>query len=92
MNDDAALERGAQRSLQSVLKVKRAIPVDDVRKQVAVQGGVLCQQGPQVKGASGGGEFIETYGRGLDQRPVLQGQPVFRVRPGIPDMLENHSM
>ena len=55
------LQRRTQRAMQAVLEIKFAVPQDDVREQVAVEGGILLQQRVQVEGALGGHQLIEAH-------------------------------
>src|SRR5207248_7636165 len=54
----ALLERGAQRAVQPVLQVQPALPLHDVREQVAVERGVLGEQAIQGQLALGRGELV----------------------------------
>ena len=47
------LERCAEGAVQAVLQVVLPAPGHDVREEVAVEGGVLLEQGLQVEGALG---------------------------------------
>jgi hypothetical protein len=48
--------------VQAVFEVKFALPADHVREQVAIEGGVLGQDGMQVKHVLCGDELVKAYG------------------------------
>src|SRR3954451_15013456 len=52
----ALLQRRAQRAVQTVLQIERALIFDDVREQISVEGGVLGEQLVQGELTLGGGQ------------------------------------
>lgn len=55
----ALLQRGAQCAVQAVLEVVVAVPENDVREEVAVEGGVVLEQLFEVEDALGGDQLVE---------------------------------
>ena len=92
MDFAATLEGGAQGALEAILEVKVAPPIDDVGEEIAIQRGVVGQQRLEVKGCFGGDQLIEPDLPRFDHRPVLQAQTMRRVRPRLPNLLENHEI
>jgi hypothetical protein len=84
------LKGGAERAMQPVFEIELAIPVDDVRKEIAEEGGVLVKQGGEVEGVFRGDELVESDLVRGQLRPVAYGQTVVGIRPSVADPLENH--
>ena len=59
MQHRASVQRGTQRAVQAVLEVELAVPLHDVREQVAVERRLLVEQGLEVEGALGRDEVRE---------------------------------
>src|SRR6478609_163665 len=53
------LKRGTDRAVQSVLQVEVALPLHDVREQVAVERRILGEEGFEIQVALGGHQLIE---------------------------------
>ena len=70
MQRGSLLKCRAQGSVQAVLEVELALPLNDVSEQVAIEGGVLGQQGSQVEVAFGGDKLIEPDHPRRDVGPV----------------------
>src|SRR6266545_2135151 len=66
----ALLERGADGAVQAVLQVQVALPLHDVREEVAVERGVLGEQCFQVELSLGRHELIEADRARRDVRPL----------------------
>jgi hypothetical protein len=49
VEDPALLERGAEGAVQPVLQVEVALPLHDVGEQVAVERGVLVEEGVELE-------------------------------------------
>src|SRR5450756_2527900 len=91
MQDTSLLKRGAQCPVQAVLKIERALPLDDVSKQIAVEGGVLGQQGAEVEVAFGGDELFEPDHAWRDVSPVPSClQPVVGIGTPVAHGFEDH--
>src|SRR4051794_16762787 len=88
----ALLERRPDRAVQAVLQIQVALPLHYVREEVAVEGGVLGEQGFQVELALGRHELIEADRARRDVRPLPGAFPaVVGVRPAVSDALEDHT-
>ena len=57
MNNRTSVEGGAQGSVQSVLEVKLPLPLDDVGKQIAEEGGLFVEESLEIEGALGGDQI-----------------------------------
>jgi hypothetical protein len=84
------LECRAQRAMQAVLEVQLLVPPHDVREQVAVERGVLGEQGGEIEVSLGRDQVIQPYLLGRQPRPVLGPQPMVGVRAGVANSPENH--
>ncbi len=91
MQDGSLLQRRPQRAVQAVLQVELPVPADDVREQVAVEGGVGGQHAVQVQHVLGGDELVQPDWPGRYLRPFPAGPCVIGVWPPVPDLLEDHS-
>ena len=88
----ALLKCRADRAVQAVLQVQVALPLHDVREEVAVKGGVLREEGLQIQLALGRHELIEADRARRDIRPLPGALPaVVGVRPAVSDALEDHT-
>src|SRR5882757_7674988 len=88
----ALLQCGADRAVEAVLQVQVALPLHDVREEVAVEGRVLGEEGLQVELALGRHELIEADRARRDVRPLPGAFPaVVGVRPAVSDALEDHT-
>ena len=86
------LERGTQGPVQAVLEVQLALPLNDVGEQVAVEGGLLRQQGRQVQVALGGDQLVEPDHPWRDVGPVACGlEPVLRIGTAVSHSPEDHA-
>ena len=63
---------------------------DRMRKQVAVEGGVLGEQPVQRQHRRRGHQFVEADLAGRDPGPVAVGQTVFGIGLAVADAFENH--
>jgi hypothetical protein len=90
VQDAALLQGGPERAVQAVLEVEVAPPLDHVGEEVAVERGVLVEQGVELEGVLGGHQLVEPHlARGqLGPRP--RGQPVVGVGPADAHPLEDH--
>ncbi len=91
MDDLAALEGGAQRTLEAVFEVEPAGPGDDVGEEIPEEGRVLRQEGVQVEGALGGDEPVEAHLARVDRSPLFQAETMGRVGAPVADFSKNHS-
>ena len=87
----ALLEGRAQGAVQAVLEVVLALPLHDVREQVAVERRVLVEQGDELQGVLGGDQLVEAHLARRHRRPPLGGQAVLRVGTTLPHALEDHA-
>src|SRR3954464_1909869 len=85
------LQGGAQGTVQAVLEVELAVPLHDVREQVAVERRVLVQQSRELEGVLRRDELVETYLTGRDSRPLLRREPVIRIGAPLAHTLEDHA-
>src|SRR5665647_2191523 len=84
-------KRGTQGTVQAVLEIQRALPLDDVGEQIAVEGGLLGQQSCQVEVAFCGDELIEPDHARRDVGPVPRClQPVCGIRAPVTHRPEDH--
>lgn len=85
------LEGGTQRAVQTVLEIQRALPLNDVGKEVSVERGLLGQQVCQVEIALGGDELIEPDHARRHVCPVTGVlQPMCGIRSTVPHEFEDH--
>ena len=85
------LECGAERSVQAVLEVELALPLDAVREEVAEERRVVGEQAPQVERALRRDQLTELDDTWRDVGPVLcRDEPVVGIGAGVADGLENH--
>lgn len=92
MENLALLKRGTDRAVQTVLQVEVALPLHDVREQVAVERRILGEEGFEVQVALGGHQLIEADRARRDIRPLPGAFPaVVGIRPPISDALEDHT-
>src|SRR5690606_32746575 len=69
-----------------------ALPLHDVREEVAVEGRVLGEQGLEIELLLGRHELIEANRAWRDVRPLPGAFPaVVGVRPAVSDALEDHT-
>lgn len=92
MHRIALLERGANRTVQSVLEVQVALPIDDVGEQVAEVGRVLVKEEIEVQLRLGRHEFAEPHLRRGDLGPVALSESMIGVWPSGIHSFENHSV
>jgi len=84
-------KRGTQGTVQAVLEIQRAFPLDDVGEQIAIEGGLLGQQRRQVEVAFCGDELIEPDHARWDVGPVPRClEPMFRIRAPVTHCPEDH--
>ena len=86
----ALLERRPERPVQAVLEVELAAPLDDVGEQVAVERGVLVEEGGEVEGVLGGDQLVEPHLARRHLGPVAGASARARGRAGLADALEDH--
>lgn len=93
MQGATLLQRRSEGSVKALLKVELALPLDDVREQVAVEGRVLGEQLSQVEGALGGDEIGQAHLAGWHIGPVAGGdQAMVGIRTVFADALEDHAV
>ncbi len=90
MQDEALVQGRPQRPVDAVFQVQLAAPADDVREQVAVEGGVLGQQLLEIKGVLGGDQLIEANGARRDLGPFPGRAGMIGIGPPVPDLLKDH--
>ncbi len=90
MQHKALLQSGAEGPVQAVLEEHLAPVLHHVGEQVAVEGGVLIEQGVEVEGALGRDQLIEPHLPWRQTSPILLPVPVIRVRSPLADALEDH--
>ena len=76
--------------MQTVLQVEPAVPLHDVREQVAVEGGVLGEQPVEGELALGRDELVDPDRPWRDLRPLLQRETVVGLRTPFPNRFEDH--
>ena len=81
----------AQGAMEAVLEVQIAVPSDDVGEQVAVEGGVLVEEGVEPQRVLGRDQLVEADLARWQRRPLAGGQVVGWVRPTVPHPLEDHA-
>ena len=81
---------GPQGAVQTVLEVERALILDHVREEIAVEGGVLGEQLVERQLPFRGDQIGEPDRARRDLRPRLQRRVVIGVRGSVPDRFENH--
>ncbi len=86
----ALLQGRAQRPVQAVLQVEAAVPLHDVREEIAVEGRVLGEELVQRQLALGGDELVQPQRTRRDLRPLLEREVVLRVGTPVPDRSEDH--
>ena len=84
------VQRRAERAVQAVFQVELAAPLDDVREQVTVEGGVLGQQQPEVQHRLGGDQLVEPDRARRHLRPLPCGPGMVGIGSPFPDLLEDH--
>ena len=90
MDHEPLLQCRAQGPVQPVLQIGLALPANGVRKKVAVEGGVLVQQGVQPEFPFRGDQLVQPDLAGWDPRPVAHREPVVGVGPTFANILEDH--
>ena len=91
VEDAALLERGPEGAVETVLEVEVALPLHDVGEEVAVEGGVLVEQGVELEGVLGGHQLVEPHLARGQVGPGARGQPVVGVGPAEAHPLEDHA-
>src|SRR5690606_14612382 len=92
VQDLALLQGRADGAVQAVLQVQVALPLHDVREEVAVERRVLGEQGLEVELLLGRHELIEADRARRHVRPLPGAFPaVVGVRPAVSDALEDHT-
>lgn len=91
MNRLALMQCRPQCAMQAVLKVVLAPPEHHVGEQVAVESGILIQQGVQVECAFGGDQLVETHLLGGNLRPIPLCIAMIGVGLVVSDTFEDHS-
>src|SRR3954447_4369832 len=76
--------------MQPVLQIEAAVSLHDMREQVTVERRVLGEQMVERQLALGGDELIEPHRPRRDLGPLFQREPMLRIRPTLPDRLEDH--
>ena len=92
MDRGPPLEGCAQRPVQPRLQEELAVPGDDVREQVAVEGRVVVEKVAQIQCRPGGGELVEAdLARGDLGPAALLHELVLGVGRSLADCLEDHA-
>lgn len=93
MHDGSLMQGGAHGSVQSVLQVQRALPLHDVRKQVAKKRRILSQERGKVQLRLGRDQFCESDLTRGNAGPIL-GREVTVVRVGavVANCFEDHPL
>lgn len=84
------LQRSAHGTVEAILEVELAVPLDNVGEKITVISRVSSQQGLEVELALRRDQFIESYLPRRHSRPVAEGAAVRRVGPSVRDALEDH--
>jgi hypothetical protein len=92
MEDIALLERSPKGTMETVLKVQVAPPLDDMREEVTEERGILIEKRGKVESAFGGDELIEPDLVWRQLSPVAHPEAMVRVGACVPDAFENHSL
>lgn|GEM_PF-6807159 len=79
-------------SVQTILEIQIAFKLDDVRKQVAKESGVLGKQCLKVKGALRGDQLSESNLAGRQSRPFRHAEAMVGVWALVANCLEDHSL
>ena len=87
----ALLQGRAQRAVQPVLQVEGAVPLHDVREQVAVERRVLGEQLVEGQLTLGGDQIRQPDRAGRDLGPPLQRGGMVGVRRSVPHRFEDHN-
>jgi len=91
MQSPTLLKGRSQRPVEPLLEVEDAAPLDDMGKQVSVEGRVVGQQLRQVEGALGGHEVLQAHLARRDVGPIAgRHQPMVGVGPVLAYPLEDH--
>ena len=85
VDDVALLQRGPQGPVDAVLEIHLALPLDDMREQVAIERGVVGQQPVEGQLTLGGNQLVEAHSVRRDLCPLPQAEAVVRIGPPIPD-------
>ncbi|KLL96572.1 hypothetical protein NJ76_02100 [Rhodococcus sp. IITR03] len=84
-------QRGLHGTVEPVLEVQHALPLDGVWEQIAVEGRVLRQQPVEFEHLRRRDDLVEAHLAGRNPRPVAQRQSVIGIRFAVPDALEDHA-
>jgi hypothetical protein len=90
MKHSPLMERRAERPVQPILQIELAAPLNHVREQVPIEGGVLSQQRMQVEPGLGRDQLIEPDLPRRNLCPLTGPKTMLRVRASFTDRLENH--
>lgn len=86
------LQGSPQCPVQAVLEIELALPVDDMGKEVAIERGVLVEQGREIEGVLGRDELVEPYLMRRKLSPVCDRQAMLGVGPRVVHSFEDHSL
>lgn len=92
VQDRTLVQSRAQRPVQAVLKVEVTAPLDHVGEEVAVERGVLREQGVQIEHRFRGDQRVEPDLSRRYLRPLAMREAVLGVGPFITDQLEDHTL
>lgn len=92
MDRRTLLQRGPHGAVEPRLQVHLAAVGNDVREQIAIEGGILLEQLLEVKHALGGGQRIEPNLARRNTGPVLIGIAMIGVGALVTHSLENHNV
>ena len=84
------LQRSSDGTVQSILQVELALPLDDVREKISEVGGVLVEEVLEVERLLGGGELGKANLGGGYLGPVALRETMIGVRTPIAHPPEDH--
>jgi hypothetical protein len=91
VQDGALVQRRPQGPVQAVFQVELAPPPDHMGEQVAIERGVLGQDGMQVEHVLRGDELVEPDGARGYLRPFASGPCMIGIGAPISDLLKDHT-
>jgi hypothetical protein len=91
MQNGTLLQCSAERAVQAIFQVELAVPTDDVREQIAIEGRVVREHRVQVKHVLCGDQLVEPHRPGRDLCPFAPGPVMLGIRAPVPDLLKDHT-
>lgn len=92
MEHGSLLQCSPYRAMQAVFEVQVSLELDDVRKQVTKERGVLGEQRLKVERALRGDQLSEPNLAGRQARPLRHAEAMVGVRALVANCLKNHSL